>query len=238
MKDSATKQEDASLIPYLPLLSGILIFLGVCRLSFYYKEFGINIINFLEIGEIITSFLDKIILLGLVIVLGLVIGKYRNSFSSDGNFKSELSKLFLARWIVLFAFVGVAGLVQVVYHNPQFTGMMLAIGFLGPFFILLLTAAARNIHRPIKSNLFWALSISSLSILFLLYYSILIECQAIKTLKTKMGIEVIFDCESFKGDSSNFYIGNTKDYLFIYHQKTNQTSVYPMSSVKKIIYKK
>ena len=48
----------ASLIPYA---GTYIVFLGVVRLITYYESFGIQILGFLEISEVITSFLDIIL---------------------------------------------------------------------------------------------------------------------------------------------------------------------------------
>ena len=48
---------------FIPLVTGGLIVLGITKLLFYYKLFNINVLSFLEFGEIITSFLDTVIAL-------------------------------------------------------------------------------------------------------------------------------------------------------------------------------
>ena len=52
----------SSLVVYIPLISGTLIFLGFINYDLYYKKFGIEIFNFLEISEFLFFFVDSIYL--------------------------------------------------------------------------------------------------------------------------------------------------------------------------------
>ena len=54
-ESSTEKEIDYSKL--IPFATGGLLLLGISRLLIYYRLFGINILNFLEFGEIITSFL-------------------------------------------------------------------------------------------------------------------------------------------------------------------------------------
>ncbi len=58
-------------IKAVPLFSGLLIFLGVLKQMALYGEFHIPITDFLHGSEILTSFLDELLLL--VLVLGIFI---------------------------------------------------------------------------------------------------------------------------------------------------------------------
>src|SRR5688572_22936951 len=59
-------------IQYLPYVGSFIIFLGVTRLIFYYSSFGINIVSFLEFSEIITSFLDIIVIASIFIIFSFI----------------------------------------------------------------------------------------------------------------------------------------------------------------------
>lgn len=58
------------LIELIPLISGILIFIGFLNYSFFYNQFGIEISSYLTTGELILSFLRLTI--SLVIILGIL----------------------------------------------------------------------------------------------------------------------------------------------------------------------
>ncbi|MEQ9165468.1 MAG: hypothetical protein RLO12_04375, partial [Fulvivirga sp.] len=47
-------------LKYLPFLSGFLVFLGVLKLTMYYGYFGIEIISYLSISDILIAFLSDL----------------------------------------------------------------------------------------------------------------------------------------------------------------------------------
>lgn len=49
------------ILEYLPLLTICLLYFGFCNLHFYYKEFNIEIYNYINTTEIILSFLPALI---------------------------------------------------------------------------------------------------------------------------------------------------------------------------------
>lgn len=56
------ENKDISFGKLLPYLGSFIIFLGITRLIFYYECFGVHITSYLEFSEIITSFLDIIVI--------------------------------------------------------------------------------------------------------------------------------------------------------------------------------
>lgn len=70
-----------------PVITGMLIVLGISRLMLYYGYFGIRILSFLEFGEIITSFLDIILT---IITSSLFAWILLNIYSRKNKLKSKL----------------------------------------------------------------------------------------------------------------------------------------------------
>jgi hypothetical protein len=63
------------------------------------------------------------------------------------------------------------------------------------------------------------------------------EYYKIKKHKSSYGVIVQLDSlPPIISDSTNYYIGKTNNYIFIYHEKTAQTTVYPISRVKELIF--
>ncbi|MDJ1494521.1 hypothetical protein QNI19_16370 [Cytophagaceae bacterium DM2B3-1] len=56
----------------IPLITASLLYLGYCYLHYYYKEFGINIYNYITNGEILLTFLPVIIVATSIIYGGLL----------------------------------------------------------------------------------------------------------------------------------------------------------------------
>ena len=66
------EKKESALIRYLPFLGSFIIFLGMTRLIFYYSDFGIKIVSFLEFSEIVTSFFDILIIVVIISLFSVV----------------------------------------------------------------------------------------------------------------------------------------------------------------------
>lgn len=56
--------------------------------------------------------------------------------------------------------------------------------------------------------------------------------------KSTYGVSITFDDDKILvSDSSNYFIGKTQNYIFIYHEKENKTDIIPMTRVKQITMK-
>jgi hypothetical protein len=84
------------LLEYIPIITGILIFLGYLNLSSYYDYFGIVIYPYITTGEIITSFLPivKVTALTLVILylLPLIVSVVDSILNIVNGYRPEFSK--------------------------------------------------------------------------------------------------------------------------------------------------
>jgi len=61
------------------------------------------------------------------------------------------------------------------------------------------------------------------------------QVDGIRKEKNTYGVKVLMDNEQLVvSDSTNYYIGKTQNYLFIYHEKSKTTDIIPMSRVKQI----
>jgi hypothetical protein len=64
--------------------------------------------------------------------------------------------------------------------------------------------------------------------------------QATSIIKTKSHFGNVIKLENnllLTSDSLNYYVGNTKNYLFFYHEASKTTDVYPMAKVTSITFK-
>ena len=62
-------QKIKAIIPYI---GPMLLLFGYLRLDLYYSQFSISIYRFLDLQEILTTFLDDLILLLLIIIAGFI----------------------------------------------------------------------------------------------------------------------------------------------------------------------
>lgn len=87
----------------IPVITGFLILCGYLKLHIFYSHFGIEIYNYLKIGEIVLLFLPDILkflgMLVLNILIAFVLPKYQNKESSSPDysqlrFKERLKKYY------------------------------------------------------------------------------------------------------------------------------------------------
>jgi hypothetical protein len=72
-----------------------------------------------------------------------------------------------------------------------------------------------------------------------IWYSAYHDSHRVKHFKRYFGVKVIYqDNRVFVSDSTNYYIGNTSNYLFIYNEKEDKTVVERISDVKSIEFPK
>jgi len=65
--------QENKILSLIPVLSSVFIFGGAYKLIIYYRAFGINILDFLEISEIMTSFMDDLVLVVVVMLITLLL---------------------------------------------------------------------------------------------------------------------------------------------------------------------
>src|SRR5687767_506597 len=101
---------------YLPYAGSFIIFLGIIRLMAYYSAFGVPIISYLEFSEILTSFLDILTEIGLLLLLGVMQGfttankkdaaqrtEHESQLMEEPNFFQRLRHyLAMNKWLISF----------------------------------------------------------------------------------------------------------------------------------------
>jgi len=248
---------------YLPYLGSFIIFLGVERLIVFYQAFNINIIHFLEFSEIVTSFLDILTFIILVVALSIlqVFFFQDNPDSKENKEKADLrAKLFeennfwkrIKLYWKLFGSVLLGGLVGVLliqfifsFKHPAnlWSYLSSAILYFAIFLIAILIVESEVKHRKVKSNMGTIIFIR-LVFFFIFITGFLIsitrdEINSIKdSKKYRKVIVTLNDGIRMMSDSNNYYIGKTQNFIFFYHEKSKTTNVYPMTRVTEIEFPK
>jgi hypothetical protein len=243
-----------SLAPYG---GAFLIFLGVLKLTVYYSAFNVQITSFLDLTEILTTFLSDLPFMAaafaFMIVFDLATGS-KTELASNRNLHDtfSLEPKFWKRFVVFLKMFG---------------------GFLIPFNIVLVFTLIWHLFKHIDSinthiwsffspNLMAAcayllleskrkyytiyqkkLDPSTFNIM--LYVLIILvalisntrgEVQDVKEKKRFAKTSFLLDSNLISSDSLHYYIGNTKNYLFFYDQHKNRTTVFPMNKVASISF--
>lgn len=223
----------------IPLAFPLLIFLGVSRLYFYYITFHINIISFLDFGEIITSFLDITIisLFLLSIMFGtLVISSF---LIVKGSSKK---KNFYNLWIILASSVIVPYILLKIDSSGTAITLVFIFFFLFSFLFVRIYTLKDDDERltSVSKPMLLIVTYIWLGLLFLFFTS---KNDANSVIKSKKYFGVVISYKDTTtnpliSDSNNYFIGKTSNYIFIYNQKTDRTKAQKMESVESIEFPK
>lgn len=249
LKDEVKEKEFTAFIPFI---TAGLIFLGVSKLIYYYGYFGVNIVSFLDFGEILTSFLDYVVSLTFVSVMLLAQFLMKDQEPSakktamDNN-SSKINKGGYYRTI-LFLFIAIAWLIYLLFFmidlilNNWEAVLIVGIGISLCFFIARLFYKLAQKQRIFFFKHLFRGAMIIITAEILIIFVAIFEYRQVKHHQKYFGTTITFNNETFmedstheiQSDSSNFYIGKTNNYIFIHHKKKETTSIYPMSSVLQI----
>jgi len=234
-----------SLIPYGGFF---LIFLGVLKLTVYYNAFNVSINHFLELSEVVTSFLNDLLFITYVI-LGtslfdfLLTNDYdverRNEF-----FNSYIGERKLLRRMKFAAFrfapiisVNIVFILLLFFNNTYFIRTTLVFINLQTLLqFLLLEYRKKHLEfykQPLSPSLYNSI-LYLIMVLILLLNNTYNEIHEVK--ESKKFIRTSFTTEKgvIKSDSTHYYIGQTKNFLFFYNEEKKMTTVFPISEIKQI----
>jgi hypothetical protein len=246
---STTTPKAFDLTKFIPFATAGFIFLGVSRLIFYYGLFDISILSFLEFGEIITSFLDFIVINSLsVILLWVLIVEFEiiTLKRTDGinlGYKSLTKKFYLSIVFLLIILIGLV--VLIAFDDKKVFWLILTLTSIS----LLIGLFFYRIYKKYSSGLIKGLCLITTALITgetVTFFVSVGKFRAVMNKQLYIGTRIIFDKDAitddsshiFISDSTNFYIGKTNNYIFIHHKSKSLTSVYPLSSVKQIDIKR
>lgn len=230
--------------------SPILVALGFLNIYFYYQFFGVPIQDYLEISEIIMSFLDKTILGALAAGIGAVLMTFLN-FKRDMVLKEYESTPLTKRDRITFRInltVGICGLAGIVtyylilpsikqwnkpyYMESSLTGLIIFLVWLVSLFYDLKEYERKKTNAHAK-NIFIGAFLT-----FLLLISFL-QIRNVKYNHGTYGTQIKYfengRYVDFASDSSNYFIGKTRNFVFIFDSDNNTTRVIPIQNVDQLI---
>lgn len=230
----------SKLLRTAPLISAFLIFCGTLKLIIVYSHFGIDIVNFLTVAEIITSFLDDInILIALVVTMFVpayifLEVTYKRSGMPFAEFTETFDSFFLKHkrtYIVFFsiALLALGGLIWFEILPLNYA----TISFLIFFFAQLVTHALmkKNSRGELTLSNFKGLAALLLTVIFATYMFGVHEISNLKkfrqavTLQTKTG-KIICDSKN-----KQCFLGKTDNYVFVHNFEKETTKVIPAKDI-------
>ncbi len=231
------------ILQYTGLISSYIVFCGVLKFYIYYKSFGISILQFVELQEIIILFMDNLIAY-LAIILPTTLTLFflfYNKYTFNSWRSKELRKTLIT--LILFCILCFVG-GYIYYKNNR---GLVAIDFILLIILIVICILAIPLAYPwvyrflnnkikIKINLPGITSIF-LAIILLLYTisTAINEVFKVKNQKYYSGVEIrMKENKVITSDDSCTFIGNTKNYVFLYYNNSMSCVAYKMSDIESI----
>ena len=237
------------LLKILKYFPGFLIFLGSLKLIIFFNAFNIRIVEYLDFSEVLISFFDSVIFYSAIVIIpafiflsfwGKAIGEHNTqTYNSLAQltFKQRLSKSYGED-----KFFFICGLLYTVsiffFGNWNEHKLALLLMFPGVYIIFFILQEIRiayqkqyNYSIPITYfNVFVFLTLLTIYII----QDALNDVYEIKVKKKYLGSEIQMNDQIIKSDSTVSYVGQTKNYIFFYNLKKNESIVYPKSQLRSI----
>ncbi len=232
----------ANIIQYiLPFL----VTLGLLKLYFYYDAFDINIFEYMEFSEIITSFLDdSVIGLCFTLVLSILLV---NVILEPGKSMKEIKEAarkkkpnnHLQKWITMIIFfIPIAVITYFLIRQVRETGLFFMFSILSSMTIV--SFATTNINKDEYYSVKMFNLVAGLVFVVLSSFTVFdakMEVIRVKEMDKYSQVKLTIDSIPFTSDSIRFYIGKTNEYVFVYNKKDEYTTIYPKERIKEILMK-
>lgn len=241
---------------FISYIGTFVIFLSTLKLVSFYNSFGISIISYLEFSELLISFFEVIVVC-IFILLVLMIHDFLFSRESKHekqklkinallNEKKVLKILWLYIKILRYPLLlsSIVYLLFLFCNKSNLQYLSATLKFIFSFYILTITLLILKfeIDRKLLNHKFRRFSkqFILLTLVFLGFTITIVlysehQTNLIRKAKSNFGVEITFDTDNkFVSDSFSYYIGKTRNFIFIYDEKNKTADVYPMSRIKKI----
>ncbi|HVU96766.1 MAG TPA: hypothetical protein VHE34_16170 [Puia sp.] len=235
------KPEKLTFLQLLPFSGAFLVLLGVSKLFAFYSVFEFNVGPYLEFGEILTSFLDTIIVL-IFVLFSMFLNTFLWSNKESDERKAEREQILSevnpfkrsGRYILFYlpslfgAFINLTifNILSKFFDNSYkwsdvWMSYVVTVAFL--LFLIFLNEIERK-HNHFNSSFsirIWTnIFIFGIIAIGVVYYRGYREGTTLK--QRKLFVGTIIELENnikIRSDSSTYYIGSTKNYIYIYHEK-------------------
>lgn len=237
------------LLKYSTLISSFLIYIGFLKLKFFYDNFNININQYIDLTEIISSFLNDLNIIFVVIIISFLhhgIGMYIMNKSIDKNRGKETNYQVMYRYfdkifsskkkiltVLLFSLpISIVSYVLYWFHSFNICIYTFVIFALQS---IILIFEAFKIHK-LDDNVNLTRIIPIIIVTGILAYMLANNDYKKINNTDYSGIIIKTDDGSIKLSKKDTYIGKTKNYLFI--KKNGRTDVISNSIINKISFPK
>jgi hypothetical protein len=240
----------------------LLIGLSALKQVVYYRHFGLNISEYLEISELLVGFFDDIFTFILCSIIGGFIEFVRTSRNELDEMQSleneiNIAKNFFVRlykhfklysfgfWSIVF--LGLLDLLILVLHDEHSHQVLQLFFFTLVLMILTFvwTEAKLKLRKvfeiKVASKIDAVIKLTSTFLICFIFFTHL-EIEAVQISKKYIDTEVYFTINNkefkYKSDSTFYYIGKTKDFVFFYDELKEHTEIIPFNYVNRLIIKR
>jgi hypothetical protein len=224
-KSQNTEEHYSSMFNILLKCSFVIVILSVTNLITYYYSFNIQIVNYLDMTEITTLFLTMLPDYLLLLIPIIILIFHRSTFL----------------WIQLSLFLFV---IYVITSNTNVQAkwqfFVICFTLYSPVFIYVYKHKAKgnllSYFRKNSKNLKFKL------ITYIVVSSILATCinsmlnvMLIKNRNLYYGTEMILEGKKVISDSTFYYVGQTRNYIFWYNAQSKSAKIYPTGKLQELM---
>lgn len=246
---------------YLITASFILSFYGILYTFVYYKQFGVDITSYIELGESLILFISQLPKISLFFLTygGATLflfppinntkginyyisspgqGIYSMFFKDNKLHPKTITIFFISALSVS------TGSILYFYLSANPTphiSLSVPLGFFSifsPFYLILFQDKVKKrwplFHKPQISRIIYLLFIFTW---FVIFFALSNYSKVVRN-RTFTQTSITFnDGNNFLSDSSKVYIGKTKNFIFTFDINSKQVNIIPFSQVTKISFK-
>jgi hypothetical protein len=238
--DNGFKHMFERFLKYLPFASGLLVFLGVLKVSIYYHYFGIPVLSYLSLSEVLMLFLNDLNSVLFVFIIGVI-----HAFASEellnkyGNLLDVIVLRYRIGYVIFFGLTSgiLLSIVLFDFLNIDLWNIYLLIFLVVQFWTYLFIKKALKIETG-RFEIGFRLR-KLLSLLIVLTVVGMMPLLAIRDIrKVERGEEEVTiyldNGNDFTTSKTIIYLGKAGEYHFIFDSKMQKSTMIKNSSVKGI----
>lgn len=230
----------------LTLIVGVLIFSAVIRLKLLYNNFNLDILSYMDFTEILLSNFEMFFLIGTgLIIIAIPTYWYKIKQEKKGLLINEANIVDKADSSIYNAFIGSIFLIGNIKLNPLnwnicwvIIDLILLLSILTWIIVPILTLTEKEIERlnEIKRTRLLYLKVNLIiGFMCATYFCTIIESMFFY--ETRHKISFTYKNEIVKSSYRNLFLGETKNFIFMYDILNDSASIFNKEGIDKISIK-
>lgn len=228
------------ILKYLPFAGGLLVFLGVLKITIYYQYFGISILPYLSLSDVLLLFLNDLNTVLVVAVIGTVHLVASGEVLESVGLKLEAVVLRLRKFYIVLFGITCTGLSLLVGFNIisiEIWNIYLIIFLAVQFFTFLFMKKSVESETGLPEIGFRASNLFTLLTVLIVTAMIpLLSIKDIRDIKESKEKVVLYlnDGKEMSNSQTIYYLGKAGEYHFFFNSKKKKSTTIRTSDVKRI----